>query len=1116
MTCPPAGRRFRCVSAMSALLAMLCVLGGAGVMLAADPTVIFLEPRHLATVIGEGRVRLLVNVEDGATIDRVELRVDGERLRVLTQAPWEITWDAGDRGLGHRLEALVRLADGREGRSTIRTSPLRVNEVENVDLVNLYLVVRNGLGQYVTDLARDDFTIFEDGVPQKIERFATTHKPLRVGIALDSSRSMIRNQRLDKAKKAALEFLEILEPGDEGTVVNFNDFVHVSQEFSGDTRRLSRAIREAVPAGGTALYDAIWRSSRLLEDFDGRRVLVLLSDGKDESSSGLEPGSLHTLEEALDQALRSEVMVFPIGLGGDLDQEFVRHWDSLTGRSNVDVSTTLADVLNRLADETGGRAIMSASAGKLRKAFSEIAADLRHQYSIAYSSSNSVRNGKWREVRVESNRRSLKVVTRKGYYAPKSKRRDHALNRLDYTPPPIRARSGLSSYRYDHGIPGVHHEPAPIRPVPHPGAAHEPRPAPVRWLLSGEGNCCVPHTTPGCDNPEVEACVCALDPWCCEEFWNEWCVLEVMDYGCSEDCDSNGVPDGCEEGGIRFEIPDGSLWGEVAGCDSPPGCGHDLEAADFDGDGDLDFITNGVAGAVRWRENDDGNLRGDWHPVHDGAATFTIADVDGSGLFGSAQLVANERARAMTVADVDHDGDDDMVCRMGDDLVLFKNTGACCPWFEEPFPVWQFPPESHFWPSLVDLNSDGAPDLLVKLSPQDIGTLYNVGGPSVFGPYTMIATATGLATTDLDGDGDTDILTSIDSGVPDAPAIGWFENADGLGGFSAFAPLFTVDHLSRFVAADSDGDGDQDLIVSHWGDTDNDYCAVCQIVSVFEHGDQPLEFEGPQEIFGYDLHYATGNMLVAPFGRDFEPEILIPLRDEYDFPATDYDVYWLTNKTDDCDGNGVPDACGPDCNATGVPDACEIAAGVVTDCDGSGVPDRCETGCSTCDTDGDGCLDDLDSDPRNPLVCGDTDGDGCDDCSCGGFDPAHDGTDGDGDGICDATDCNDSLTLGWWPPSEATGLHFTQGNTTLEWQSSLDPGGTSMWYDTLRSDLATDFVGPTICVETDDGDTEATDVGSPAPGDTFFYLVRPENACPEGGTLGVDSDGLPRVGRTCP
>ena len=128
--------------------------------------------------------------------------------------------------------------------------------------------------------------------------------------------------------------------------MTFNDRVNVVQNLTADSRLLAQAIESTKARGGTALYDAVWKTSRLLEGFDGRRVIVLLSDGQDEASSGLEPGSLHTMEEALEQALRSEVMIFPIGLGKDLDQEPLRRW-LLNGPSHLDTTTSVASVLRR-------------------------------------------------------------------------------------------------------------------------------------------------------------------------------------------------------------------------------------------------------------------------------------------------------------------------------------------------------------------------------------------------------------------------------------------------------------------------------------------------------------------------------------------------------------------------------------------------------------------------------------------------------------------------------------------------------------------------------------------------------------------------------------------------
>jgi len=190
-------------------------------------------------------------------------------------------------------------------------------------------------------------------------------------------------------------------------VVAFNDEVRILQEISAERSSMAQAIESVESRGGTALYDAVWRTARKLEEFDGRRVMVLLSDGRDEAANGFEPGSLHTLEEALTQALRSEVMLFAIGLGRNLDEDldFTRRF-------------TLEAILTRLAAETGGRALFTPGAGRLRKAFGDVAEDLRNQYSIAYRSTNEKRDGNWRRVRVEaSSGRDFEVTCRQGYFA---------------------------------------------------------------------------------------------------------------------------------------------------------------------------------------------------------------------------------------------------------------------------------------------------------------------------------------------------------------------------------------------------------------------------------------------------------------------------------------------------------------------------------------------------------------------------------------------------------------------------------------------------------------------------------------------------------------------------
>lgn len=385
-----------------------------------DRSVRFIRPRHLQTILGSTTFEAEVRLPDGVNVQQLLFAVDGFAIAALESPPWKTEWDAGDSGNGYRLEVIARLSDGTEISQVIATTELRINQRAVVDLVNLYPVVRDSSGRYVTNLTKDDFEVTERGMPQTISRFTTERRPLRVGIVMDTSLSMAKGGRLASAQQAALGFLESLKPGDEGMVVTFNERVRVTQDFTSDRALLGKAITATTAHGGTALYDAIWRTSRMLRDFNARRVIIFLSDGRDESTSGFEPGSLHTLEEALDQALRSEVMVFAIGLGKDLDKKCTRDW-SQTPSGNKKTGCpngSLQDVLARLSDSTGGRLLLSQSARRLRNAFDNIASDLRNQYSLAYSSTDSSKDGKWRPIKVSvKGRPDVRVISRDGYFA---------------------------------------------------------------------------------------------------------------------------------------------------------------------------------------------------------------------------------------------------------------------------------------------------------------------------------------------------------------------------------------------------------------------------------------------------------------------------------------------------------------------------------------------------------------------------------------------------------------------------------------------------------------------------------------------------------------------------
>ena len=191
-------------------------------------------------------------------------------------------------------------------------------------------------------------------------------------------------------------------------VVTFSDAPAIVAELDSGREKAIAAIAGAQAKGGTALYDAIYMSADRLSREDGRKVIILLSDGHDEAQNGIEPGSLHTFEEALEKSMRSEAILFTIGFGKKLSSEF-----DFYGR------TSLKDILDRLALDSGGTSYYPTRSSQLKSAYELIGEELRNQYSIAYAPQQVRADGAWHEIKIQLEDRSLKSYTRRGYYAPK-------------------------------------------------------------------------------------------------------------------------------------------------------------------------------------------------------------------------------------------------------------------------------------------------------------------------------------------------------------------------------------------------------------------------------------------------------------------------------------------------------------------------------------------------------------------------------------------------------------------------------------------------------------------------------------------------------------------------
>ena len=269
----------------------------------------------------------------------------------------------------------------------------------NTELVVLNLTVTDKSGQYVKGLKKSDFKIYEDGVevqPNMIATFSLQEAPYAAVVLLDSSGSM--EERFTIARSAAIRFLDGLRPEDVAAVYRFDSKVERVQEFSGgrDLAPTAYAIRAK---GMTTLHDAIVEAAKTLASRpENRKAIVILSDGVDTFSKA-------TSEKAVEAALAVGASIY----GVDMSQM------DIAGSKKQPVAASLKS----FAEKTGGRFISTPGGPALRDAFTGIADELGHQYTIAYRPANQARDGKWRTLEVKVQREDSTVRTRKGYRAPK-------------------------------------------------------------------------------------------------------------------------------------------------------------------------------------------------------------------------------------------------------------------------------------------------------------------------------------------------------------------------------------------------------------------------------------------------------------------------------------------------------------------------------------------------------------------------------------------------------------------------------------------------------------------------------------------------------------------------
>jgi Ca-activated chloride channel family protein len=270
----------------------------------------------------------------------------------------------------------------------------------DVTRVQLLFTVSDKKGRFVSNLAKEDFEVFEAKKPQSIVEFtAESDLPLRLAILIDTSNSI--RDRFKFQQEAATDFVNtVIRPQeDRAVIVSFDTAPELVADLTGDVEKLTAAIRSLRAGGGTSLYDAIFFSCRdkLMQDqprHKFRRAMVILSDGEDNQSR-------YTRDQALEMAHKADVVIYCIS----------------TNRLGIESDGD--KVLKYFADQTGGQAFFPFKAQDLAQSFENIANELRHQYNVLYRPEPLKTDGLYHPVDVKvRGRKDLIVRARHGYYAP--------------------------------------------------------------------------------------------------------------------------------------------------------------------------------------------------------------------------------------------------------------------------------------------------------------------------------------------------------------------------------------------------------------------------------------------------------------------------------------------------------------------------------------------------------------------------------------------------------------------------------------------------------------------------------------------------------------------------
>ncbi len=385
----------RSIFALALALAALCAAPGGSLAAGATPlTVRITSPLGRTGVPGRIRIVAQVQSDPETALQAVEFFVDGVLLTTDSDGPpYAAEWVDANPFEARELSVAVKDDRGNAARDVVSLKPLEVLETAQVSSVLIDASVQDKAGRFVAKLQAADFRVRENGVEQTLELTRQEEVPATFALLIDSSQSMSR--RMDFVREAATRMTRYLGPADRMLVAPFSRRLQPITGPTNDRDTVEQAISGIAPQGGTAILDSLVELTGHLKNIEGRRAIVLITDGYDEHSGA-------RIEEALEAAKAAGATVYVVGIGG------------VAG-----ISLKGERFLRRLASETGGRMFLPGREEDLMQAQDVLAADVQNRYLLSYTPSNQEIDGTWRAVTVETANASFMVRARTGYFAPK-------------------------------------------------------------------------------------------------------------------------------------------------------------------------------------------------------------------------------------------------------------------------------------------------------------------------------------------------------------------------------------------------------------------------------------------------------------------------------------------------------------------------------------------------------------------------------------------------------------------------------------------------------------------------------------------------------------------------